>query len=101
MSKKNPALEAEMLGKDPETVKKKSRGAFARFLRRFFLLLFTLVLMAVGAASLFLYTVFHGPSPTARDMFAVSLMEDSRTSWIPGLFLDEALLNQITAEQEG
>lgn len=101
MSKKNPALEAEMLERNPEAVKTKSRGAFARFLRRFFLLLFTLVLMAVGAASLFFHTVFNGPSPTARDMFTVSLLEDSRTSWIPGVFLDKELLNQITAEQEG
>lgn len=101
MAKKNTALETEMTGIQPQEPAKKSRGAFARFLRRFFLLLFTLVLMAAGAATLFFHTVFNGPSPTARDRFTVSLLEDSRTSWIPGVFLDEELLNQITAEQEG
>lgn len=88
MRKKNPALEAEMLGLEPVQPKKESRFSWKWFFRRFFLVLFTLVLMAVGAASLFLHTVFHGPSPTARDMLTERLLEDSRTDWIPGLFLD-------------
>lgn len=100
MRKKNAALEAEMTGIQPQQPEKKSRGGLGRFLRRFFLLLFTLVLMAVGAASLFFYTVFNGPSPTARDMLAVHLLEDSRTSWIPGLFLDEEVVG-LPVEQEG
>lgn len=102
MSKKNTTLEAEMLGMSPETPK--SPFSWPRFLRRFFLLLFTLVLMAVGAAALFLNTVFNGPSPAARDMLTVSLLESSSTEWIPRLFLEEEVIAEITAAadtQEG
>lgn len=101
MMGKNAAPEAELLEKDPQSIKSKSRDSFARFLRRFFLLLLTLVLMATGALALIFHTLFHGPSPTARDMVTVALLENSRTSWIPGLFLDEAMIDQISAEQEG
>lgn len=100
MSKKNSALEAEMLGFTPADSKKQSQFSWMRFLRRFLLLLFTLVLMTVGAASLFLGTVFHGPSPIARNMLNLALLEDSRTAWIPGLFLDEEPI-ELPAAQEG
>ena len=90
MGKKNPALEAEMLGA-PSAKQKKKRKPFSwmRLVRRFLLVLFTLALMAVGTASLFLYTVFNGPSPIARDGLIAVLLEDSRTEWIPGLFLND------------
>ena len=90
MRKKNPALEAEMLGITPPEPEKRSRFSWGRFFRRFFLLLFTLVLMAVGTAGLFLHTVYNGPSPIARDSLTVALLEDTRTEWIPGLFQDGA-----------
>ena len=92
MAKRNAALEAEMTGICPDKPKKKKKKAvfsWMRLFRRLLLLLFTLVLMAVGAASLFLYTVYNGPSPIARDSLTSVLMEDDRTDWIPGLFLDE------------
>lgn len=81
---KNPALEAEMLGTKTE----KPQLPWKRFFRRFFLLLFTLIFMAVGGAALYFSTIFNGPSPTARDMLTTKLQSDSRTEWIPGLFWD-------------
>ena len=93
MSKRNAALEAEMTGVQPDKPKKKKKKAvfsWMRLLRRLLLLLVTLALMAVGAATLFLYTVYHGPSPIARDCLTSVLLEDDRTDWIPGLFLDNA-----------
>ena len=88
MRKKNLALEAEMLGKKPVKTKKKATFSWMRFFRRFLLVVLTLAIMAAGTASLFLYTVFHGPSPIARDSLTAALLEDPRTEWIPGLFLD-------------
>ena len=88
MSKRNDALEAEMLGIQPAAPKTKRAFSWKRFCRRFFLFLFTLILMAIGAATLFLDAVFNGPSPTARDLMTEHLLSDSRTEWIPGLFLD-------------
>lgn len=90
MAKRNAALEAEMTGTAPAKPKKKASFSWMRLFRRFLLMLFTLALMAVGAVSLFLYTVYHGPSPIARDSLTTVLLEDSRTDWIPGLFLDNA-----------
>ena len=90
MRKKNPALEAEMLGITPPEPEKRSRFSWMRFLRRSLLVLFTLALMAVGTAGLFLHTVYNGPSPIARDSLTAALLEDTRTEWIPGLFQDGA-----------
>lgn len=81
---KNPALEAEMLGTQTE----KPRFSWRRFFLRFFLLLITLIFMAVGGVALYLGTIFNGPSPTARDMLTEKLLSDSRTEWIPSLFWD-------------
>lgn len=39
--------------------------------------------------------VFNGPSPAARDVLTMSLLEASGTKWVPGLFLGPATLNQI------
>lgn len=81
---RNTALEAELLGMQIE----KPQFSRKRFFRRLFLLLITLIFMAVGAATLYLGTVFNGPSPTARDLLTEKLLSDSRTDWIPGLFWD-------------
>lgn len=85
---KNPALEAEMLGIQPTKIENPRPFSWKQFFFRFFLLLITLIFMAVGGAALYLGTVFNGPSPTARDMLTEKLLSDSRTEWIPGLFLD-------------
>ena len=101
MTKRNAALEAEMTGVPPQKTGKRFRSSLWRFLRRFLLLLVTLVIMLSGAMSLFLHTVLTGPSPIARDRFTLFLLEDSRTDWIPGLFLDEALVREIAENAEG
>lgn len=100
MGKRNAALEAEMTGIQPQESGKPSRGSLGRFLRRSLLLLLTLAVMAVGTASLFFYTVLNGPSPIARSRLNLALLEDSRTSWIPGLFIEEDP-TELPVEQEG
>lgn len=71
-------------------VKQKKRGTLlATCIRRFFLLLFTFLLLSFAALVLGMNLIFNGPSPAARDILTSSLMEQSATSWIPGLFLGE------------
>lgn len=74
---------------------KKKSGLFGRIVRRFFLLLFTLIFMVVGGVAVIMYAVFNGPSPTATKVLTMSLLEPSATKWIPALFMDEEIVDQI------
>ena len=42
--------------------------------------------------------VFKGPSPAARDMLAMALIEASATKWVPGLFLGDELVAEIRSK---
>ncbi len=95
MSKKN--LTPEMQAQTPAKKKKKGSGWFGRLVRRFFLLLFTIVLLALGALVLLLNLVFNGPSPAAQEVLTMSLIEASATKWVPALFIGEARVAEIRA----
>ena len=75
---------------------KRSKGWFGRLIRRFFLLILTVIVMVVGGLYLLLDTIFDGPSPAAKKILTMSLLEPSGTKWVPGLFLDEDEMNEIT-----
>lgn len=76
------------------------RGGWGRVLRRLLLVMLAAAAMLVSALLLGLNLVFNGPSPTARDLLTMSLIEASATKWVPGLFLEETLIRQIrTAEK--
>ena len=75
--------------------KKEKSGLLGRIVRRFFLTLFTLVILLVVGLSLIMNLVFNGPSPAARDVLTMSLLEPSATKWIPGLFMDKEIVEQI------
>ena len=96
MSKKNatPNYDADVAVKQPKR-KKKGSGLLGRIIRRFFLVVFTIIILAVAALCLVLNTVFQGPSDAAREVLTMSLLEPSGTKWIPPLFLDEETLNSI------
>ena len=96
MSKKNsyPNYDADVAVKQPKR-KKKGSGLLGRIIRRFFLVVFTIIILAVVALCLVLNTVFQGPSDAAREVLTMSLLEPSGTKWIPPLFLDEETLNAI------
>ena len=79
----------------PMPKKKKKSGLLGRIVRRFFLLLFTVILLAVAALCLVMNLVFNGPSPAARKILTMSLTEASATKWVPGLFLDEETVAEI------
>lgn len=73
----------------------KSGGLLGRIIRRFFLLLFTIIILLVVGLALVMNLVFNGPSPAARDVLTMSLLEPSATKWIPGLFMSDELVEQI------
>lgn len=63
--------------------------------RRTLLVLFTTIAMVFTALVLVLNLIFNGPSPAARDILTMSLIEASATKWIPGIFLDEETVASI------
>ncbi len=84
----------------PKKKKKKGSGLFGRIVRRFFLVLFTVIALILGAACLALNLIFNGPSPAARDVLTMSLLEPSGTKWIPGLFMDAETLDSIRTRED-
>lgn len=90
-----PAAEGQAAVKQSKKKKKKGSGLFGRIVRRFFLVLFTIIILIVAALCLAANLVFNGPSPAARDLLTMTLLEPSGTKWIPGLFMDEETLNSI------
>ena len=93
-----PFDEADVLAEKPRKKKKKKKkgsGAFGRFIRRFLLLLFTIILLAAGTLVMVMNTVFNGPSEAARNVLTMSLSEASATKWVPGIFLGDEVVEQI------
>ena len=105
MSKKNmngaPGMENDA-GMPSKKKKKKGSGLLGRIIRRFFLVLFTVIILAVAALVLVMNLVFNGPSPAARDVLTMSLIEASATKWVPALFIGEDTVAEIrTSTVEG
>lgn len=75
--------------------RKEKSGLLGRIVRRFFLTLFTVVILLVAGLALIMNLVFNGPSPAARNVLTMSLLEPSATKWIPGLFMDEEIVENI------
>ena len=93
MSKKN--LTPEMQAEAPAKKKKKGSGWFGRLIRRFFLVVFTIVFLAAGALVLLMNLVFNGPSPAMQEILTMSLIEASATKWVPALFIGEERVAEI------
>ena len=94
MSKKKqtPEMQAEVPAKKQ---KKKGSGWFGRLVRRFFLVVFTVVLLAAGALVLLMNLVFNGPSPAMQEILTMSLIEASATKWVPALFIGDERVSEI------
>ncbi len=101
MSKKNYTPESggqENLNPVPKQTKKKKKkgsGLLGRIIRRFFLLLFTIVILACVALVLVMNMIFNGPSIAAQEVLTMSLIEASATKWVPALFIGEARVEEI------
>ncbi len=107
MSKKNRNQEAAAFdeglapaSKPQKKKKKKGSGLLGRIIRRFFLVVFTVIILVLIALILAMNLIFKGPSPAARSVLTMSLLEPSATKWIPGLFLEEDVLKSITSTQK-
>lgn len=59
------------------------------------LVVLTLLLLTAAGLWMGLNTVFNGPSPSARDALALSMMRSDTTAWIPPLFLSDETLSQL------
>ena len=79
---------------------KKKSGLLGRIIRRFFLLLFTVVFLVVGALALAADTIFNGPSPAAQKILTMTLLEPSATKWIPALFIGQEAVDAIQSQGE-
>ncbi len=85
----------------PQPKKKKGSGLLGRIVRRFFLLLFTVIILALAALVLVMNLIFKGPSPAAQEILTMSLIEASATKWIPALFIGEERVAEITSAGSG
>lgn len=96
MRRKNQTPDFESAGvvQQPKK-KKKGSGLLGRIIRRFFLVLFTIIILVLIALILVMNVVFKGPSPAARELLTMSLLEPSATKWIPGLFLGDEMVEEI------
>ena len=101
MNKKNQSPDiVSSRGASPQP-KKKGSGLLGRIVRRFFLLLFTVILLSLAALVLVMNLIFKGPSPTAQERLTMSLIEASATKWIPALFIGEERVAEITSAESG
>ena len=63
--------------------------------RRFFLLVFTLTIIAAVGLYMVCDLVFNGPSPNARDRLTMSMRESSAMKWFPAVFLGDEKVAEI------
>lgn len=67
-------------------------------LRRILLVVVTLALLVLLAVVLVCNLVFNGPSPAARDILTMSMLEASATKWVPAVFIGKDMVEQIRAD---
>ena len=83
--------------------RRKKKSSWGKKLLQFFLR--TMLCVVVVAGLLFgglcmvLNQVFNGPSPAARDVLTMSLLEASGTKWVPGIFLGDEKVAEIRIEE--
>ncbi len=66
-----------------------------RFLGRFFIWLFTTLILVLGGAYVFFRMVNKGPSPHLRDLFVVSAMESSAGGILAKMYLSDEEISAI------
>ncbi len=72
----------------------------ATVVKRILLSVGTFLLLTIIAVFAMLSTIASGPSETLRDALVLSAMQASATKWVPGLFLDDALVDQIVKNSQ-
>lgn len=80
----------------PKPEKKRGSGLTVWcVIRRCLLVLLTVVVLLVYGVLTLCNTIANGPSPTVRNLLVLSALQASATKWVPGLFLDDATVQQI------
>ncbi len=62
---------------------------------RILLVIFTVIFIVLFALVALCHTLVNGPSETVRDKLVLSAMQASATKWLPGLFLDDEVVQEI------
>ena len=86
---------------DKKKGKKKKNSGFRKFctvLGRFFIFILITAMLLITALYGVMYVVVKGPSPTARNIFVMSVRETSAMYWLADLFLTP---NEILAIEAG
>ena len=86
---------ADVIAPEKEKTSRSIGRTVLRILFRTVLTVVVIVALLVGGLWLILNQMFNGPSPAARDVLTMSLLEASGTKWLPGLFLGDELVEQI------
>ncbi len=73
----------------------KKRSKIGTVIRRSLLVLGTVLILAVVTVYAACYTIATGPSTSVRDLLVLSALQASATKWVPGLFLDDAVVQEI------
>ncbi|MGN1048727.1 MAG: phosphodiester glycosidase family protein [Eubacteriales bacterium] len=68
--------------------------------RRFFIVLASVLLFAIIAVYALCFTLAKGPSETVRNLLVLSAKQASATKWVPSLFLDGDTIAEILADSE-
>ncbi|MBO5282949.1 MAG: hypothetical protein J6B43_07490, partial [Lachnospiraceae bacterium] len=97
--KKKAARKAETSAWDdvePQPKKKESGvRKFFRFMAKLFLILLETVLLVAVLLYGVMYVLAKGPSPTARDLFVMSVRETSAMYWLANLYFTDSQIAQI------
>ncbi len=64
-------------------------------LRRTLLCLVTLILLVAIGLAVVCNQIFNGPSPYARNILTMSMLESSGMKWFPGLFIGSEMVDKI------
>lgn len=79
---------------------RRRRKKVMTIIRRTLLVIFTIPLLLVFALFTLCQTIATGPSETVRDLLVLSAMQASATKWVPGLFLDDAVVEEIVNKSQ-
>lgn len=79
---------------------KKKRLSPSIIVGRVLLVILTTILVVLFAAFALCSTLVNGPSETVRDKLVLSAMQASATKWLPGLFLDDEVVDEICKRSE-
>ena len=79
------------------SAEKERKGRVSTVVGRMFLVFFTIIFVLLFSLVALCHTLLTGPSDTVRDQVVLSAMQASATKWLPGLFLDDELVEEICA----